>query len=144
MAGTHSLEYGYCWGTLLRDVLADCREVYLAVDCFQGGTVRYWNNRGGACFRYYFQPYLRNEGLGLQQHSLQSFRSDLPEIHADVGGTIADFSAFCQLFKQENQGIKIACLEEIAFRMGFLTKENVIDSAKKHKQNEYYNYITNL
>lgn len=45
---------------------------------------------------------------------------------------------------EENQGIKIACLEEIAFRMGFLTKENVIDSAKKHKQNEYYNYITNL
>lgn len=45
---------------------------------------------------------------------------------------------------EENQGIKIACLEEVAFRMGFLSKETVVENAKKHKQNEYYNYITNL
>ncbi|MCM1003938.1 MAG: glucose-1-phosphate thymidylyltransferase RfbA [Candidatus Gastranaerophilales bacterium] len=45
---------------------------------------------------------------------------------------------------EENQGIKIACLEEVAFRMGFLPKEQVIENAKKYKQNEYYNYITNL
>lgn len=45
---------------------------------------------------------------------------------------------------EENQGIKIACLEEIAYRMGFLSKETVINNAKKYNQNEYYNYITNL
>ena len=45
---------------------------------------------------------------------------------------------------EENQGIKIACLEEIAYRMGFLSKENIIENAKKYKQNEYYNYILNL
>ncbi len=45
---------------------------------------------------------------------------------------------------EENQGIKIACLEEVAFRMGFLPKEQVIEYAKTYKQNEYYNYITNL
>lgn len=45
---------------------------------------------------------------------------------------------------EENQGIKIACLEEVAYRMGFLSKEAVIKNAHKYKQNEYYNYITNL
>lgn len=45
---------------------------------------------------------------------------------------------------EENQGIKIACLEEVAFRMRFLSKETVINNAKKYNQNEYYNYITNL
>ena len=45
---------------------------------------------------------------------------------------------------EENQGIKIACLEEVAYRMGFLGKEEIIEHAKKYKQNEYYNYILNL
>lgn len=45
---------------------------------------------------------------------------------------------------EENQGIKIACLEEVAYRMGFLSKETVIENAKRYNQNEYYNYITNL
>lgn len=45
---------------------------------------------------------------------------------------------------EENQGIKIACLEEVAYRMGFLDKETVIRNAQKFNQNEYYNYISNL
>jgi len=31
---------------------------------------------------------------------------------------------------EENQGIKIACLEEIAYRMGFLTREEILDNIK--------------
>ena len=45
---------------------------------------------------------------------------------------------------EENQGIKIACLEEIAYRMGFLTKEQIIETANQYKNNEYYNYVRNL
>ena len=42
---------------------------------------------------------------------------------------------------EENQGIKIACLEEIAYRMGFISKENLLEQTTKFKNNEYYNYI---
>ena len=42
---------------------------------------------------------------------------------------------------EENQGIKIACLEEVAYRMGFLTKEEILNQVKDYKNNEYYNYI---
>ena len=45
---------------------------------------------------------------------------------------------------EENQGIKIACLEEIAYRMGFLTKEQIQKDALKYKKNEYFSYIRNL
>lgn len=45
---------------------------------------------------------------------------------------------------EENQGIKIACLEEVAFRMGFLDKETIVNNAQKYKQNEYYQYVSNL
>jgi len=42
---------------------------------------------------------------------------------------------------EENQGIKIACLEEIALRKGFLSKEQVIEIASKYKNNEYFGYV---
>lgn len=45
---------------------------------------------------------------------------------------------------EENQGIKIACLEEIAYRVGFLTKEQINETASKYKNNEYYSYVRNL
>ena len=42
---------------------------------------------------------------------------------------------------EENQGIKIACLEEIAYRMGYLSKEKMLDYAKKYNDNEYFSYV---
>ena len=45
---------------------------------------------------------------------------------------------------EENQGIKIACLEEVAYRMGFLSKEQIIETADKFKKNEYYSYVRSL
>ena len=45
---------------------------------------------------------------------------------------------------EENQGIKIACLEEVAYRMGFVTKEDLQKQVEKYKNNEYYGYIKNL
>ena len=45
---------------------------------------------------------------------------------------------------EENQGIKIACLEEIAFRMGFLTKEQIAKNIENYKGNEYFNYVKKI
>ena len=36
---------------------------------------------------------------------------------------------------EENQGIKIACLEEIAYRMGFLTKDEIVKFSESYKNN---------
>lgn len=45
---------------------------------------------------------------------------------------------------EENQGIKIACLEEVAYRMGFVTKEQLEEHISKYKNNEYYNYVRSI
>lgn len=43
---------------------------------------------------------------------------------------------------EENQGVKIACLEEVAYRMGFLSKEDVLKDLRVY--NEYYSYVREL
>ena len=45
---------------------------------------------------------------------------------------------------EENQGIKIACLEEVAYRMGFVTKEKLQAQVDKYKNNEYFGYIKRI
>jgi len=45
---------------------------------------------------------------------------------------------------EENQGIKIACLEEIAYRVGFLSLEDIKKKANEYKNNEYFLYIKQL
>ena len=45
---------------------------------------------------------------------------------------------------EENQGIKIACLEEVAYRMGFVAKEHLQKQAEQYKNNEYFNYIKQI
>lgn len=45
---------------------------------------------------------------------------------------------------EENQGVKIACLEEVAYRMGFLKKADLLKIAKQYINNEYYNYVLEL
>ena len=45
---------------------------------------------------------------------------------------------------EENQGIKIACLEEVAYRMGFVTKEQLFEHISKYKNNEYFNYVKRI
>lgn len=45
---------------------------------------------------------------------------------------------------EENQGIKIACLEEVAYRMGFVTKKELLAQTIKYKNNEYFDYIRRI
>ncbi len=45
---------------------------------------------------------------------------------------------------EDNQGIKIACLEEVAYRMGYIPKETLLNIANKYSNNPYYQYIKEL
>lgn len=44
---------------------------------------------------------------------------------------------------EERQGLKIGCIEEIAYRMGYITKERIIDIANTFKTN-YGNYLMDV
>lgn len=45
---------------------------------------------------------------------------------------------------QERQGLKISCIEEIAFRMGYITKEQLREIALSMSGNEYGRYLLDL
>jgi glucose-1-phosphate thymidylyltransferase len=45
---------------------------------------------------------------------------------------------------EERQGLKVACLEEIAFRKGYITKEQVIELAKPLLKNQYGQYLIKI
>ena len=45
---------------------------------------------------------------------------------------------------EENKGEKIACLEEIAYLEGFISKDELLKNISHIKNNDYYNYLANL
>jgi len=44
---------------------------------------------------------------------------------------------------EKRKGLKVGCLEEIAFEKGFITKNQLLESAEKMKQTEYGSYLIN-
>jgi glucose-1-phosphate thymidylyltransferase len=52
-------------------------------------------------------------------------------------------SQFVQVIEQR-QGIKIACIEEIAYRKGFITKEQLTVVAQPLLKSGYGQYLMNL
>lgn len=52
-------------------------------------------------------------------------------------------SQFVQVI-EERQGLKIGCIEEIAFRKGFITHENLIKIAEPLRKSGYGEYLLNL
>ena len=49
-------------------------------------------------------------------------------------------SNFIQTIEQR-QGLKIACLEEIAYQLGYIDEEQVLAQAKRFDKTEYGQYL---
>lgn len=45
---------------------------------------------------------------------------------------------------EERQGLKVACLEEIAFRKGYITKDQLLELAKPLSKNQYGQYMIKI
>jgi len=45
---------------------------------------------------------------------------------------------------EKRQGLKIACIEEIAYLMGYISKEKLLELAKPLEKNQYGKYLMNI
>jgi glucose-1-phosphate thymidylyltransferase len=45
---------------------------------------------------------------------------------------------------EQRQGLKVSCIEEIAFKMGFITREQLLELAKPLSKNQYGQYLLKL
>jgi glucose-1-phosphate thymidylyltransferase len=52
-------------------------------------------------------------------------------------------SSFIQVI-EERQGLKVACLEEVAYNMGYITREDVARVARTMEKNDYGQYLLRL
>ena len=54
--------------------------------------------------------------------------------------SLLEASMFIQTI-EKRQGLKIACIEEIAYEMGYITKERLLELAKPLAKNQYGEYL---
>ena len=57
--------------------------------------------------------------------------------------SLSEASTFIEVI-EKRQGLKVACLEEIAYRKGWITKEQLIEDAKPMIKNDYGKYLMEL
>jgi len=57
--------------------------------------------------------------------------------------SLIEASSFIQTI-EKRQGLKVACPEEIAYRMGFIDAAQVEVMAKKYAKNGYGQYLTRM
>ena len=57
--------------------------------------------------------------------------------------SLLEASQFVQIL-EKRQGVKISCIEEIAYRMGFIQKKDLLKLGKEMKNNSYGKYLIRL
>ena len=57
--------------------------------------------------------------------------------------SLADASAFVKMI-EEHQGLKVSCVEEIAYNNGWISKEKLLEIAEPMKKNQYGQHLINV
>ena len=57
--------------------------------------------------------------------------------------SMLEASVFVQTI-EKRQGMKISCIEEIAFRMGYISRKQLLEIGNKMNNNQYGDYIKKI
>lgn len=57
--------------------------------------------------------------------------------------SLSEASTFVEVI-EKRQGLKIACLEEIAYKTGWISRDDILRIAEPMKKNQYGQYLLNL
>ena len=86
---------------------------------------------------------VNQEYLAKQKLKVQTLQRGFAWLDTGTHDSLSEASTFIEVI-EKRQGLKIACLEEIAYRKGWITKEQVKESAQPMAKNEYGQYLLRL
>lgn len=86
---------------------------------------------------------VNNEYLKSGELNLEIMGRGMAWLDTGTHDSLLEASNFIAII-EKRQGLKIACLEEIAFNKGWISKEKVESIAKQLKKNDYGAYLYNL
>ena len=84
------------------------------------------------------QQYLNEQSL-----NVQTLQRGFAWLDTGTHDSLSEASTFIEVI-EKRQGLKVACLEEIAYRKGWIDKMQLTKSAEPMKKNEYGQYLLNL
>mgnify|MGYP000218125342 CR=1 FL=1 len=86
---------------------------------------------------------VNQEYLNREQLSMQTMGRGYAWLDTGTHEAMSDASMYVQTI-EKRQGLKISCLEEIAWRKGFISKEKMHELGKELGKNDYGQYLLSL
>ena len=84
------------------------------------------------------QEYLKQKNL-----KVQTLQRGFAWLDTGTHDSLSEASTFIEVI-EKRQGLKVACLEEIAYKRGWITREQLKELAKPMLKNGYGQYINQL
>lgn len=86
---------------------------------------------------------VNQEYLSRKQLKVQTLQRGFAWLDTGTHDSLSEASTFIEVI-EKRQGLKVACLEEIAYKHGWITKEQLIEEAKPMAKNDYGKYLLRL
>ena len=86
---------------------------------------------------------VNNTYLQKGQLRVELFGRDMAWLDTGAHGALLNASVFVETI-QSRQGLYVSCLEEIAYRRGYITKERLLSQAEKMKTTDYGQYLFSI
>lgn len=86
---------------------------------------------------------VNQEYLTQQKLKVQTLQRGFAWLDTGTHDSLSEASTFIEVI-EKRQGLKVACLEEIAFKQGWITQTQLAEIAKPMAKNDYGKYLLNL
>ena len=86
---------------------------------------------------------VNQEYLAQKKLKVQTLQRGFAWLDTGTHDSLAEASTFIEVI-EKRQGLKVACLEEIAFKKGWITKEQLRQLARPMQKNDYGKYLLQL
>lgn len=86
---------------------------------------------------------VNQEYLAKQELKVQTLQRGFAWLDTGTHDSLFEASTFIECI-EKRQGLKVACLEEIAYKQGWISNQQLRENAEIMKKNEYGQYLLRL